>query len=180
MLDSELDETSVKMIDASHAYTLTREGNNLNWNFNGIELPPSVANTTIGKGYINFQVKPKPGYVIGDIIPNTASIYFDFNPAIVTNTFNTEFVPALSVAEFESTAFVAYPNPTNGFMTITLKDNANTIDSVVVNDVLGKTVQSKTINHSTALLDLSNVSKGIYFVKVQSEGQEKVIKVVKQ
>ena len=55
-------------------------------------LPVSVANTMTGKGYITFKIKPKPGYAVGDIIPNNASIYFDFNPAIITNTFQTEFV----------------------------------------------------------------------------------------
>ena len=31
---------------------LEKDGNNLSWKFNGIDLPPSVANTEIGKGYI--------------------------------------------------------------------------------------------------------------------------------
>lgn len=179
-LDAKLDETSIKMISASHGYTLNRVGNFLNWSFIGIDLPPSVVNTTTGKGYVSFQVKPKAGYAIGDLIPNTASIFFDFNPAIVTNTFSTEFVTSLSVAKFDHAVFTAYPNPTQGFVTIALKDQANTIDSVQVNDVLGKTVQSKTVHDSTAVIDLSSLSKGIYFIKVLSEGLEKVLKVVKQ
>ncbi len=179
VLDAKLDETSVKMISASHAYTLDRVDNNLNWNFNGIELEPSVANTSIGKGYINFQVKPKSGYAIGDIIPNTASIFFDFNPAIVTNTFNTEFVATLGVSQFDSAIFTAYPNPTNNLVTIALK-NAELIDFVTVTDLLGKTVQRKTVNNSTVVIDLSNVSKGMYFVKVTASGVEKVLKVIKE
>jgi hypothetical protein len=45
-----------------------------------------------GKGSIPFLVKPKPDYAISDIIRNTDSIYFDFNPPIVTDIFTTEFV----------------------------------------------------------------------------------------
>lgn len=182
VLDAQLDETTVKTISASHGYTLDRVGNNLNWKFNGIELPPSVADTTTGKGYVSFQVKPKPGYAVGDIIPNTASIFFDFNPAIVTNTFDTEFVAALFTAQFESDAFTVYPNPTAGLLTISFKENTGRIHAVEVNDVLGKTVLVKTIQASTATIDLSPLTKGIYFVKVLSDGLEKVkvMKVVRQ
>ena len=180
VLDSKLDETSVRMINASHDYALDMVGNNLNWKFNGIELEPSVANTAIGKGYVTFQIKPKPGYAIGDIIPNTASIYFDFNPAIVTNTFNTEFVSTLSVANFESESFAVYPNPTNGLLTISSKNSSKSINNVVVSDVLGKTVQTNSFNSSKAVLDLSRLNRGVYFVKVQSEGVDKIMKVVKQ
>ena len=180
VLDSKLDETSVRMINASHDYALDMVGNNLNWKFNGIELEPSVANTAIGKGYVTFQIKPKPGYAIGDIIPNTASIYFDFNPAIVTNTFNTEFVSTLSVANFESESFAVYPNPTNGLLTISSKNSSKSINNVVVSDVLGKTVQTNSFNSSKAVLDLSRLNSGVYFVKVQSEGVDKIMKVVKQ
>lgn len=180
VLDAKLDETSVRMINASHDYALDRVGNNLNWKFNGIELEPSVANTAIGKGYVTFQIKPKPGYAIGDIIPNTASIYFDFNPAIVTNTFNTEFVSTLSVVNFESESFAVYPNPTNDLLNISSKNSSKLINNIVVSDVLGKTVQVNSFNTSKAVLDLTGLNSGVYFVKVQSEGVEKVLKIVKQ
>ncbi|WP_394759914.1 T9SS type A sorting domain-containing protein [Flavobacterium sp.] len=174
VLDAKLDETSIKMVNASHTYILNRVENNLNWNFNGIELTPT------GKGFITFQVKPKAGYVINDVIPNTASIFFDFNPAIVTNTFNTEFVAALNIPEFESKEFSAYPNPTSNTITISLNNNSDNIDSVIVTDVLGKTVLTKMINDSSAKIDLSNMSKGIYLLKVKSREQEKVLKIVKE
>ncbi|TGD57627.1 T9SS type A sorting domain-containing protein [Flavobacterium humi] len=180
VLDEKLDETSVKMLHSSHGYILKRRDNELSWSFIGIDLPPSVANTTTGKGYVVFQVKPKAGYIVGDVIPNVADIFFDFNPPIVTNTFNTEFVNSLDVATFDNTSFVTYPNPTSGLVTVSLQNSAGIIDSVTINDVLGKKVQYDVIGKATALLDLSKLSQGIYFLKIQSEGQGKVVKVVKQ
>jgi uncharacterized repeat protein (TIGR01451 family) len=176
ILDAKLDETSIKMINASHSYILNRIGNTLNWNFNGIELIPN------GKGSLTIQIKPKPGYTVGDIIPNTASIFFDFNPAIITNTFNTEFVSALNISEFEikDNEFVVYPNPTNGIVTISSKINSNIIDTIIVNNILGKTILSKEINSFSSEIDLSNVSKGIYFIKIKSGELESVMKIVKK
>jgi hypothetical protein len=129
-------------------------------------------------GYIQFKIKPKPGFAIGDIIPNTASIFFDFNPAIITNTFQTQFVTVLALDEFENGNFVFFPNPTSDFVTISLKDNSNTISTVTVYDVLGKIIlQNKALNPIiTDTIDLSSVNPGIYFIEVQTENNVKVVK----
>lgn len=177
-LDDQLDESSLRMIDASHDYVLDRTGRMLTWKFNGIDLPPSVANTDTGKGYVIFQVKPKAGYAVGNIIPNKADIYFDFNPAIVTNEVETEFVAALSVDQFASADLAVYPNPTKNVMHLRL--GQATIESIEVNDVLGKTVLAKTVGSSEAQLDLSGLSKGLYLVRVKSGNSIKTVKIIRE
>lgn len=177
VLNSQLDEATIRMISASHAYELDRVGNNLTWRFNNIQLPVSVANSTIGKGYITFKIKPITGFAIGDIIPNTASIYFDFNPAIVTNTFNTQFVAALGIDQFENENFVFYPNPTSDIVTVSLTNAETKIASIIVYDVLGKTIlSSKAANINTQTIDLSHVNSGIYFIEVTTDSNLKVVK----
>ncbi|MFZ4671557.1 MAG: DUF7619 domain-containing protein [Flavobacterium sp.] len=177
VLDSRLDENTIRMISASHNYIMDRVDNNLTWRFDDIQLPVSVANTTIGKGYITFQVKPRVGFAVGDIIPNTASIYFDFNPAIITNTFNTEFVAQLGVDEFENGDFVFYPNPVSDIVTVSVKNNG-TIAAIAVYDMLGKVILSEktTTTDSSKTFDLSSVSKGVYLLEVTSDTNLKVIK----
>jgi uncharacterized repeat protein (TIGR01451 family) len=180
VLDPKLDATTVKMISASHAYVLDRIGSNLTWRFDGIDLPPSEANTTTGHGYVVFQVKPKSGFAVGDVIPNTADIFFDFNPAIVTNTCTTEFVPFLGVNAFDSDTFEYYPNPTAGIVTFAFKNTSATITDIEVLDILGKTLLSKTVNYSNATIDLSSLEKGIYLVKLKTNGQTKTVKISKK
>ncbi len=180
LLDIQLDENTVRTISASHPYTLKRINNALTWKFDGIDLPPSVEGDEVtGHGYIVFQVKPKPGFVLGDIIPNTAEIFFDFNPAIVTNTWTTEFVPFLGVNLFENDTFDYYPNPTSDIVTFNLKNSSSTIDTIEVIDVLGKTLLTKTNHYSAASIDMSSLSKGMYLVKVKANGQEKTVKITK-
>ncbi|WP_309609582.1 T9SS type A sorting domain-containing protein [Flavobacterium sp.] len=177
ILDAKLDETSIIMIKSSHDYELNRVGNNVNWNFNGIELPPSVANTQIGHGYIVFKIKPKLGYSIGDIIPNTANIFFDFNPAIVTNTFNTEFVSTLAINQFDLNVLSIYPNPVhNSFKII----NTSLIDSVSIFSILGQEVITKNVDGLTTEINTTSLANGIYFVKIISDGREKTIKIIKE
>lgn len=177
VLDSKLDETSIRMVASSHPYVLDRVGSNLKWNFNGVNLPPSVPNTQTGHGYIVFQVKPKPGFAIGDVIPNTANIYFDFNPAIVTNTCTTEFVSTLSNENFTFNNFKSFPNPVKNSLTIS---NASPIETIEISSLLGQKMISKKVNDIQTEIDLSQLSNGIYFVKVTSQGNEKTIKIVKE
>lgn len=177
ILNSKLDETTLAMVSSSHTYELDRVGTELNWKFNNIQLPVSVANTTIGKGYITFKIKPKPGYAVGDIIPNAASIYFDYNPAIITNTFTTEFVAALSAASFENEEFTIYPNPTNGIFTIQSQSN-DSISEVKLYDLLGNQILVKKPTLSSVELDLTSYADGVYIVEVTSSQAIKIIKKV--
>ncbi len=177
VLDDQLDENSIRMIDASHDYILERVGSNLTWNFDGINLPPSIPNSQIGHGFITFQIKPKAGYAVGDIIPNFAEIYFDFNPAIITNTCTTEFVETLSNDNFTFANLTYFPNPVKNNLTIS---NNSVIDSVEITSVLGQQMLSQKANSFQTEVNLSVLLSGVYFVKVTSEGQEKIIKIVKE
>ncbi|WP_298391663.1 T9SS type A sorting domain-containing protein [Flavobacterium sp.] len=177
ILDSKLNPNTIKMIAASHPYVLQRTGTELNWKFDGINLLPSVPNTQIGQGYITFQIKPTAGYAIGDIIPNFASIYFDFNPAIVTDVCTTEFVASLSNLNFAFIDLNYYPNPVKNSLSIS---NASLIEEIEITTLIGQKIITQKINKLQTELNLSNLSNGIYFVKVISEGQEKILKIIKE
>ena len=178
VLDAKLDETSIKMVNTSHSYTMDRIDNLLTWKFDNIQLPATIQNPIASKGYIMFKVKPKLGYVVGDIIPNTASIFFDFNPAIITNTFNTEFYQILGTTDFENANFVFYPNPVNDLVTVSLKNNIDSIAKIVVYDVLGKiiAIQNSSNEATSQTVDLSAVNSGIYLIEVTTTSNQKVIK----
>lgn len=177
ILNSKIDETSLQMISASHDYTMDRIDTNLTWSFNNIQLPVSVAGTNIGKGYVTFKVKLKPGFSAGDIIPNTASIYFDSNPAIITNTFQTEFVAALANTIFESNNLLLYPNPTHSSVQINLQNTSEKLTSIIIYDVVGKTIKTiKNLPTNDLNLDVSYLSKGVYLIEISTETNLKLIK----
>lgn len=174
-LDTQLDETTFELIGASHNVDAIRNGTQLIFNFNHINLPPSTINIEDGHGYVQFKIKPKPGYAIGDIIPNTASIFFDYNPPIVTNTFNTEFVENLGTDSFESHNIQLYPNPAQDLVTIA--NNNGTISAVRIFDVSGKRIYNNSENQTTEInINTSAFAKGLYLIEITTEDKHKINK----
>jgi Secretion system C-terminal sorting domain/CUB domain len=177
ILDSKIDENSIEMLSSSHNYTMDRVENDVTWNFENVQLPISVVNTSIGKGYITYKVKLKPNFVAEDIIPNTANIYFDFNPAITTNTFNTEFVLPLANNSFNASNYIIYPNPATVAILINIQNINEKIDSIHINDILGKSIlKISNISSKQQSIDVSNLSKGVYFVEIITESKLKQTK----
>lgn len=175
-LDNRLDETSLRMVSASHNYTLTRTDMNLVWKFDQINLPPQMVNEEKSNGFVQFKIKLKPGFEVGDIIPNTAEIYFDYNPAIVTNTFNTEFVETLGNNEFNNTTIAVYPNPAKDVITIS-NMGTESISQITIYEVSGKKVFSQTKSFDTqTTINVSDFAKGIYLVEIVSENNVKLTK----
>lgn len=177
VLNAKIDETSVLMVSSSHNYTMKRINNLLVWDFKNIFLAPSIINDAGSKGYVQFKVKLKPGFMAGDIIPNNASIYFDSNPAIVTATFNSKFTVPLGITTFDDNSLVLYPNPSSNLVQIDLINANEQIKSVVIYDMLGKIVKTIAENATSSWsIDVSDMSKGMYLVEITSDSNLKVTK----
>ncbi|MFN3753140.1 T9SS type A sorting domain-containing protein [Flavobacterium sp.] len=177
VLHADLNENTFEMLNASHTVNTRREGNQLTWHFFDINLPPSSININDGHGYVYFRIKPKAGYAIGDIIPNTASIFFDYNPPIVTNTFNTEFVETLGTDTFEANTILMYPNPASQLLTVSVTNAAENLKEIIFYDIIGKRIKtiSSLSDHQT-IIDLSDLSKGVYLLEINTGNNFKTIK----
>ena len=174
LLDAQLDENTVAVIASSHAYNLDRIGSQLTFNFPLIDLPVSVANTSIGKGFITFKVKPLPGYAIGDMIPNTASIYFDFNPAIVTNTFETLFVAPLNIPENNLNGVQLYPNPSSSSITLDFGSSASNGLKLAIYSQLGTLIAQQNLSGTQQEhIDVTQLESGIYVLQITTSDQKK-------
>ncbi|RXR35496.1 T9SS type A sorting domain-containing protein [Flavobacterium piscinae] len=181
VLDAQLNPESLRMIAASHPYILERISNELIWKFDNIQLVPQIVNENASIGFVHFKIKPNQGIAVGDIIPNTADIYFDFNPVIVTNTFETEFVENLSTPDFTNSTVVLSPNPTKDRLQVQL-NGSDTISEISVYDVVGKRVYYKNkLEVNATAVDFSNLHQGVYMVEVITASNQKLVnKVIKQ
>jgi hypothetical protein len=105
-LSNLVDPSTLQMISASHPYTLSIENQrHLEWRFNNIQLPASSANEPASHGYLVYRVKPKTTISTGDIVHNTAAIYFDYNLPVITNDAFTQVVANLSVLPLQIIEF---------------------------------------------------------------------------
>ena len=177
-LDSQFDETSFQMLQSSHDYIVKRTLSSLEWFFDDINLPAEQDNAQASNGFIYFRIKPNTGYAIGDVIPNTAEIYFDFNEPVITNRFETEFIQdTFSVSEFDIIGFNMYPNPTNDILNIKL-NNINKAN-LSIWDVRGKLILQQTIFEERNLdLNVLELQSGIYFVKINTPHSKIVKKLI--
>ncbi len=99
-LSEKLRDSTLEVIRVSHPFNYTLKDRVATWNFPNINLPDSNANERLSHGYIQYRIKARPTLVAGDFIDNTAAIYFDFNPPVITdNNRLTVYVPTVIVPE---------------------------------------------------------------------------------
>jgi hypothetical protein len=180
-LDGDIDESTLKILGASHTMTPTWLAPNvIQFNFYGIMLPDSGANEPASHGFVKFSLDLNSGLSIGTQIKNTAYIYFDSNPAIVTNTALNTIAWPLSIAGTNATTnnVFVYPNPASDVINIEgqdiLKGNA------VITDVSGKLIMNTQLNGSKTGINVSQLPAGVYFLKISSDAHTSVRKFTKQ
>lgn len=81
---------------------------------------------------------------------------------------------ALATDDFSVAKINVYPNPSNGLITI---DSTTAVD-VTVSDLTGKVVYSAKQITNQSPLNLTNLQKGIYLVKMANENGEQTEKIV--
>lgn len=87
----------------------------------------------------------------------------------------------LSNQDFELNNVFVYPNPSNGIFNISLGNLQPT--GIEVYDLTGKKVFAKNeiaISNFETKIDLSNVTQGIYFVKIIDNNQSTVKRIIKE
>lgn len=93
IIDDKLDLDTFEPLAMSHTgHIQILEDRKIEFVFDNINLPDKDTDEPGSNGYIAFRIKPNPNVNLGDIISGTASIFFDFNPPIITNTVTTEIV----------------------------------------------------------------------------------------
>ena len=85
-LPPELDFSSVRVIHSSHPmYTEVLPGKKLKFVFDAIHLPDSTSDEPGSHGHVVFEVRPLANMPEGTELRNSAAIYFDYNPPVITN-----------------------------------------------------------------------------------------------
>jgi uncharacterized repeat protein (TIGR01451 family) len=177
-LDNNLDATTFTYLSSSHnVITQLLPGNILRFNYPNINLPDSTNDEPNSHGYVQYKVKRKQGLPVNTVISNTAYIYFDFNPPVVTNTVSATLTLSLGIHQAQTSLvdFEIYPNPTKGEFKI--KNVKCKMERVDIYSLLGEKVYSRVLNSQLSTVNCQ-LNAGIYFVKVTTENGVGVKRVV--
>ncbi|WP_313805578.1 T9SS type A sorting domain-containing protein [Flavobacterium sp.] len=177
MIDTaKFDVNSIVPIKGSHDFYTRINGNKVEFIFENINLPFDDANND---GYVAFKIKTKPTLVVGNTFSNSASIYFDYNFPIITNTATTT-VQTLGTQDFDfNTYFALYPNPVSNALHIETKQSIE-VSSISIYNQLGQLVVVVPTAQNVKTVDVSNLSSGSYFVKINSDKGTSNSKFIKQ
>lgn len=166
---------SLQIVAASH---------NCYWGFNAdgvvvvsftsIRLPAQITNPIASDGFVRFRLRPVNSLVAGDQIPNRATIYFDYNPPMATNTALTEILGVTGLAAgADSRAARVWPNPASSSLTVEATRAESGMLMLGLLDNLGRIVLTRAVpatGLTLATLDVSALPAGLYLLRGEGAG----------
>ncbi len=164
-LDQHLIPSTFEMLGSSHPCRYDISGQHtLKFYFDNILLPDSNINEPMSHGYVKYKIKPELYLPINPyLISNRADIYFDFNPAVLTNTVVSTMVVSVGLNELSDEKFKVQPNPVGEKIVLFCNDEIGIVSATIV-DALGKVMFDGKLVDNT--IDVRSFSSGLYSLRV--------------
>jgi hypothetical protein len=173
-LSHHLNIATLELVNSSHPVTITNIGNAINFEMNPCNLLPKTIDSIASKGFIKYRIQPKSILKVGDLIDNTAFIYFDYNDAIVTNTTQTSIVvptplDIIKIISKENNIKI-YPNPCNSVLNIEeLPKFLSKNSQVSIFNLQGQKIFNKSIEAPKFAISIKDFAKGGYLLLIKNE-----------
>ncbi|MBZ0205959.1 MAG: T9SS type A sorting domain-containing protein [Flavobacteriales bacterium] len=175
------DPGSIVMGAASHAFTWDLRGQGtLKFYFSNILLPDSNVNEPRSHGFASFRIKPRLPVLPGSTIENTANIYFDFNPPVITepSVLTAEFSTSITARDGEG-GFQLFPNPVHERLTFVTGSSEAITFTVLATD--GRIVLKGMAKGPSVAVDVEGIPPGAYSLRVAgSSGEQYSSTFIKQ
>ena len=159
-ISTNLDLSTFRFIGSKHpaSYSLDPVSREVVFRFSGIQLLPSADSLEGSQGYFTYEIKELANLTLNSEITNTAYIYFDFNPAIITNT-TLNINGYVGLSSPTQGLVDLYPNPSNGKLTIQGMEEGE----VVIYSITGQKMLQHLYTRGQEL-DLTKLDAGMYVV----------------
>ena len=171
-ISPKLNINTLFVIATSHLCWIEKIGGELmRFHFDDILLPDSNVNEPASHGYIYFRVKGLQTNPDPTVVTNSANIYFDFNPPVITNstltTFSNTTVGIAPIGGPEAGTIRLSPHPMQESTLLLfdgIKDHTHILEMM---DISGRTVKpTVTFKGTSYLLQRESLSSGTYFIKI--------------
>lgn len=173
-IDQSLDLSTFRPLTGSHLFeTFLFQDGFVEFHFKDILLPDSTANEMESHGYVSYKIKPKGGLEGGTEIFNSAAIFFDFNPPILTNVVRSVIASDLpTTADVidgkEESTFLAYPNPSLGI--VNLSSDLTGDFKIELLTFSGRSIRSfHFFGLGEFVLNLNDIPTGMYMLSIQHD-----------
>jgi uncharacterized repeat protein (TIGR01451 family) len=174
-LDTNLDINTFQLVASSHSVQTEIEASGaIRFAFDNIMLPDSNVNEAESHGFVEYRILAKSGLPDGTPVYNTAHIFFDFNPDVVTNTTFNTMVYTLSTGLNESaehpSRVLFYPNPMQQSALLQFENELSQLHTLRITTITGSVAMPdmRTIGTSLTIKNKS-LSPGIYFYQLVNE-----------
>ena len=134
--------------------------------FDNIMLPDSFVNEPASNGFVNYFIQQNSDLANGVVIENSAGIFFDFNPPVLTNTTKHVVDDGLTSTEdlFENQMNLL-PNPANDWLNISIGQNEELEGDLEILNTDGRRVFIDSYSDNM-FVDTSVFPDGIYIIRV--------------
>ena len=105
---------------------------------------------------------------------NTVYVIVTNGMCEVSDSVNVTFDNCTKIQDVENIEFTLYPNPAHNQITIS-SENLK-INSIKILDITGRTIKRLLVNNEQSIIDVSDLSNGIYFIKINQNQTVKFIK----
>jgi uncharacterized repeat protein (TIGR01451 family) len=182
-LSSALDPTTLEVLSTTHllGYAVYSYGTSTIVKFDFPDIRLAGMNYPLSnKGSVTFSIQVKPNTGNGHLIYNTAGIYFDGNPVVMTNsTFNkTPGTAGIGGVNGSAVGIKVFPNPANNALTV--KVGSNGWDKAVLTNAVGQIVLTRALSVGSNMLEIGSLPAGVYHLQVKGSAGAVSEKIIKQ
>jgi hypothetical protein len=175
VLSQHLDVTTFRPGASSNPYTWEIRGlDTLEVLFQPIMLPDSNVNEAASHGWFSFTIDQQPDLADGTLIENTASIIFDYNPPIITNTtFHTIGQLTVSIDEISQQPnaglWKVLSNPTITSATLLAVKAIPGEKKFELVNTAGMVVRSQAFSGQRFDFERKNLPSGLYYFTITDQ-----------
>lgn len=149
-------------------------GNNFVVDFTNTSTGGVTYSWDFGDGTTSSQINPSHTYAsAGSWIVTLVVTNVDGCSDTITQTVVSQLVGLTNL----TWNVEIYPNPTNEVLHVDLVNLS--LGTISINDAFGKIVQSVVFNSTNNVLNVSNLTNGTYFIRIQSDQGSRTIRFIK-
>lgn len=130
----------------------------------------SILNDYNSSSSLNGAIFPLGTTIVTWTVTDEAGNFSNCLFTVLVNTF-------VGINELNNSGIFIYPNPAESKIFI---ESAKTIKSVIIKDIIGRTVYTNREFINKKAIDLSEIKKGIYFISIQTNEVTYTTKFVKE